>query len=179
MLSQVHAGSLKVVSCCGFGVDDPLLSPFVRPQAHAGSLKVVLESKLEVEDAFDEDAAPSGVKVEVGDRGEPGPGLGVGVGVELGESPTLRVGEVVWFDLAGGDGKSCGDGKTKVLVGEVGGGVVGEDGLSDIVNPSVCSSIVSNDEGRGGEDGGGGEGVFVALFIDEERRIVGMFWIRL
>ena len=99
--SQVHAGSIKVVSCCGFGVDDPLLSRFVGSQTHAGSLRVLLESKLEVEDAFDADAAPIGVKVGVGDRGEPGPGLGVGLEIE--ESPTLRVGEVVWFDLAGGE----------------------------------------------------------------------------
>ena len=65
----------------------------------------------------------------------------------------------------------------KELVGEEGGGVVGDDGLFDIVNSSVCSSIVSNDEGRGGEDDGGGEGVSVALFIDEERRKDGIFWI--
>ena len=96
----MHSVSIKVVSCCGSGDEDPLLSRFVGSQTHAVSLRVLLESKLEVEDAFDADAAPIGVKVGVGD-GEPGPGLGVGLEIE--ESPTLRVGEVVWFDLAGGE----------------------------------------------------------------------------
>ena len=66
--------SNKVVSCSGSGDEDPLSSRFVRSQTHVVSLRVLLESKLELEDAFDADAAPIGVKVDVGDRGgESGP----------------------------------------------------------------------------------------------------------
>ena len=109
--SKAHSISLKVASGCGLEVEDALPSPLVRSEAHSNSLKVASESKLEVEDA-----ALSGVKVEVGDRGE------LGVRVELGD--------VVWFELAGGDGNPCGDGKTKVLVGELGDGVAGDICLS-------------------------------------------------
>ena len=82
-----HEGSLKVVSGCGLDVDDALSSP---PKGSLSSppkssLKVAPESKLEVEDALDDDAASSGVKVEVGDRGEPGLKAELRVGVELGE----------------------------------------------------------------------------------------------
>ena len=48
--------------------------------------------------------------------------------------------------------------------------MVGDDGSSEIVKFSVSSSIVSNDEGRWEGDGGDGEGVSVAPFIDERRR---------
>ena len=117
MRSEAHSSSLKVASGCWLEVEDALPSPPVRSEAHSGSLKVASESKLEVEDT-----APSGVKVEVGDKGE------LGVKAEL--RVRVELGDVGWFDLARGDGNPCGDGKTKVLVGELGDGVAGDICLS-------------------------------------------------